>query len=291
MATIIGAYTHSADRGNERGWLRTFQCKLEGSECPLLKRGECIHVGFFARCVYGDCTEQRTSLKRSRAYSGEMDRLRELLKDLPAMPQPASDCGIIAIGDYYYIPYAHAAMCERVPFVTHSSLFVSGMPFVKREAFGPEQVVTLVQFRPHALMGGEITAYQMSVPTFLYHLKVRFPELYEAAAELLPEVRTRTLVVAGITSLRCHLDAIPVGCTDGFKVKVLGSWADVTDHRPESITIKSTARDMGLVLTVKTAGEEATLTYCPDRKRTEVLVTDPDLIGAAIAADPSLMSK
>jgi hypothetical protein len=286
--TIIGGYVREAEKSSECGFLQLYSCRLEGSECPILKRGQCIHVGMWSRCVYGEGSRERTCARRGKGYHAQIVALKKRAGSLPKMPDWERDTGFVAIGDYYFVPYAHASMCERIKFVQHSGFGSFGVPFVKREEFGPEQVVVLFKFRPQAMMGGEITDYQKGVPVFLYHLRARFPDLYEAAAALCPEIRGRTLDVESITSLRCHLANIPVGRTDGFKVKSLGAWLDVIVHEENSITVYGKPSDLGIGLRFMANGDDARLTFCPDRARTEVLVTALDLIRQIVLVDPSV---
>ena len=288
-ATIIGAYVHTSDKSSECGFLQLYSCRLEGSECPVLKRGQCIHVGMFSSCVYGVGSRERTCTRRGKGYHTQIEALKKRAESLPKMPDWEHNTGMVAIGDYYFIPYAHAAMCESIKFARYSGFGSSGVPFVKRDVFGPEQVVTLFRFRPQAMMGGEITDWQKkSVPVFLYHLKARFPELYEAAAALCPEIRGRTLAVESIKQLRCHLQNVPVGLVEGFKVDGLGTLLTVLAHAADSITVRGSTHDLGMAIVFRASSDMATLTFCPDRARTKVVVTDPDLIRQIVEEDSSL---
>jgi hypothetical protein len=111
---------------------------------------------------------------------------REQYKGVPFL-QPASDQMAI-IGDYVFLPYAHMTMCEAVPFRSRSGFFSSGDAFLSREFWTIETVLALLEHRPQAMMGGEITTYQKEeIPKFLLHLREADPEMWKQLIAVCPQ--------------------------------------------------------------------------------------------------------
>ena len=91
------------------------------------------------------------------------------------------------------------SMCESVPFKSHGGAFAIGVPFVPREKFTAEAVVTLINFRPRSLMGPIIETYQKeSVPLFLFHLKQQIPELYKEALGLDETISEKSFSISSL---------------------------------------------------------------------------------------------
>lgn len=200
VAELIHMSLHEAGKQNEYGECLRVSCALPGGpeECPHYAEGGCLQASWlnFSPCVYARVGVWRSeSTKRGKAYwkfvRDVKAEMAELAERRPSLVHASGK--LLRIGDHVTIPFPHADMCEGVPFLRHSHVFLSGMPWVKAEDFTVETVLALVRFRPHALMGGEIKDYQgESVPKFLYQLKLRFSDLWEAAAELEPSILERT---------------------------------------------------------------------------------------------------
>jgi hypothetical protein len=206
--TKVKAHTFSAQKQNEKTRLERYYCKR--NDCPLLKRGECIHLGFLSSCVYGVTTIDETKTKRSKSYSHDLQQLKELSKDFPNTKSCRSQC-LEYIGDYIYLPYSHMDMSQcqlmggtQVPFVRNSSLFINGVPFLQKDLFTPEMVVNICQLRPTAIIGGEITSYQKEViPLFLLHLQLKDKKLFKEATKLDPSILSKTKKLDDIKHIDC----------------------------------------------------------------------------------------
>lgn len=258
------------------------------TECPLLKRGRCLQnrvLGF--GCVYGRTNIEQGPTPRAKSYRAFVAAGEKAVAAGPKMPDcVVGDCFEI-IGEYIYLPYSHMDMCEAVPFVRHSAVFQSGIPFVKLEAFTPEVVVTIAKFRPHAFMGGEITAYQnKSVPLFLLHLKLKMSTLYEEAAKLDASILDKTLKFDKVKTLKTTLNLIPAGRATGFMV---GDDIPVVSWDGKWMTLTGTTKQLNLFLP-PFAGEEYTLRFRPDTEKTKVTVTDAALIAEIIVSNPHLLN-
>ena len=242
----LGLRVREAEKQSERAHVTTYFCTLEGSECSLLKMGKCIHLGFLSNCVYGRASFGKTSTKKAKAYRQALSKFREeeAKYKLPAI---AYGVGMYLIGDYYYLPYAHMDMCEAVPFVRHSRLFIAGIPFVPKHELTPERIVFLAKFKPQALMGGEITTYQREeVPKFLFHLQQRFPELYQAAIILDVSIAQKTTNLDNVKELKATLCDIPVGITSGYKMLRGNHCIDVVAWDGTELTITGKLGTLGL---------------------------------------------
>jgi hypothetical protein len=194
MSTIIGASLYEPRKKSDRPELRFLRCKLDG-ECPLLAKGQCIQSGAILSrgCVYGYVTKEEGYTRRAQKYYSRLKELKEKRKEYPGFPSSAAR-RLAVVGEYVWVPYDHASMCEAVPFLAHGGAFRLENPYIKVEDFTPEVVVKLARFRPYAMMGGEITIYRKTmVPQFLYHVKMDMPELWAKAVELCPEIEDKVI--------------------------------------------------------------------------------------------------
>jgi hypothetical protein len=93
------------------------------------------------------------------------------------------------IGDYVFLPYSHMDLAD-VGFVQKNIYFNVSCPFLLKENFTVDTVLYLLNFRPQAMMGGEITSYQKEeVPKFVKHLQEISPDLFDKVYEKSEKVR------------------------------------------------------------------------------------------------------
>ena len=131
------------------------------------------------RCPYGKVVVQDGPTPRSKQYRKWIKGRTAEGDGVPQLGSPGKK--IYFVGDYVYLPYAFMNMNENVPFLRHGSIFVSGTSLISRSAWTLETVLNIIDFRPHALMGGEITDYQeCELPKFLQHLREVDPEMWGA---------------------------------------------------------------------------------------------------------------
>jgi hypothetical protein len=160
--------------------------------CDLYSRGECtfLYPLFPVRCLYGSMSRQYGYTRKAIRYSEWIRDQKKANDGVGFLKFPSERLAVI--GDYIFLPYSHMTMCETVPFKAHSSLFSSGSCFLPKESFTVETIVTLINFRPMAMMGGEITTYQKEVPPkFLKHLSEQIPELFNPVMEKSEYARKR----------------------------------------------------------------------------------------------------
>lgn len=172
---------------NERAICTTISCSLD--DCTVRDRGECIMVTVLGwqRCPYGSMSTETGLTRRARGYDGWIKDKKERYADIPQLGLPK--CKMAFIGDYVYLPYAHMTMCKRVDFTSRASLFVSGDCMLSRDYWSAGVALTLIDFRPQAIMGGEIRSYQEEcVPLFIQHLREIAPDTWSEIIKIRPSL-------------------------------------------------------------------------------------------------------
>lgn len=172
---------------NDRAECRVVLCS-NSENCELFKRKECALLSILGsrRCPYGKQTYEGGFTKKARNYhSWRRERLDKYAGVLRKLGTYGSK--IAVVGDYVFLPYAHMNMNKNMPVDDHSSIFNSGSHFVPREKFTVDVIINIMQFRPYALMGGEIKSYQSEVvPMFAKHLSEEMPDVFEKLVEKYP---------------------------------------------------------------------------------------------------------
>jgi len=166
--------------------------------CSLYAKGKCCNIAvLFGRgCVYGKRNNSAGFTRNARGFHGWIENKKKQHESTFRKLKEA-DRRIAEIGDYIWLPYAHMDMCTAVPFVSHSSGFVSGQPFLPKSEFTIENIIKLCNFIPYALFGGSIGAYQKeSVVNFIRDLSEEMPLLYAQLCEAYP----RALEISGKVS-------------------------------------------------------------------------------------------
>jgi hypothetical protein len=169
-----------------------FYCD-KADTCQLLKRGQCINKLIWGpKCPHGYVRQENGPTKKSKNCASWVAEKRKEFSHLIGKVQGTPPHKIAEVGDWIYIPYAHVDMNKDLPIERHSSLFVSGTPFLRKESFTIPVIQSIVNFRPMSLMGGEITSYQKEeIPKFLIHLEEAFPDLYNQLLDTNPHYVTR----------------------------------------------------------------------------------------------------
>lgn len=146
----------------------TITCSCEA--CPLRDRGECATLGVFGGfCPYGTHRDEDGPTRRSSKFGLWIKERREMY------PGVGWDVGLTTnklafVGDYVFVPYAHADMCKAIKFRGS---------FISRQDWTLANVLTLIDHRPQSLFGGEITDYRAkSVPLFIQHIRELDPEMW-----------------------------------------------------------------------------------------------------------------
>ncbi len=168
--------------------LATFtQIHCSCDSCPLRAKRQCVLVAIFSpRCPYGKLSASSSPSQRSKGYRDWVRQHREQAKPLGWMGFAAKKLAFV--GEHVYLPYSHMGMCKTVEFQKHSSVFVSGAPFIERAAWTIETVLRLIDFVPMSMMGGAITNYQKEeVPLFVSHIRELDSEMWAKLIVARPE--------------------------------------------------------------------------------------------------------
>lgn len=212
--TIVSAYVHNPARGifkskkSDRASCNWIEC--ENPDCPLLALGQCMMQGILGstRCPYGSHYRDVGPTQRAQSYSKWVADRQNRFNGVKTLKIPPKKMAIV--GEWVYLPYSHMTMCKDVPFVSHSAFFVSGTCLIPLDQWTVDVVETLIDFRPNAMMGGEIKAYQREeVPLFIQHLREVTPEMFSQLVERRPEYDTAPDYVgrkAVLTTLNAPLE-------------------------------------------------------------------------------------
>lgn len=172
----------------DKAEFRLAYCK-NSENCEAYKRGECTLLDFFSeKCPYGKVKKEIGFTPRARKYSKWIQEKKEIVKDITRL---SSAKKVTKIGDYYFFPYPHWSLDESVSCQKRAGFVSNQEQYIHQDRFTPEWLVKVLQARPKAIFGGEITSYQQEVvPKIVAHLKEEFPKIHEEVAKLidLPEV-------------------------------------------------------------------------------------------------------
>lgn len=176
----------------EKAECRVYYCEIP-DQCPLLKMGQCIHsIVWGPRCPHGHVSLEEGPTKRARGCSSWVAKRKEQFKGVLDKVSGTPSEKMVEIGEYIYLPYAHADLNKNVPFLQHNLYLMSGQPFVKKELFTIDVVISIITFCPFALMGGEITDYRKKiVPKFIMDLQEVFPKLYAQLIDKRPDLEIK----------------------------------------------------------------------------------------------------
>jgi hypothetical protein len=169
---------------NEKSKLTTINC-CNSENCGLFKRGQCSYLQSLRwdKCPYGKKNYEFGYTKRAKKYREWINEKKENYKDIGSLSNYSKMMAVV--GDFVFLPYSFMNMCEKVPFEHKGGFMLEGSLFLPLKDFTVENIKLLVEFRPQALMGGEITSYQKEeVPLFLMHLKEQMPDLYKSVCEI-----------------------------------------------------------------------------------------------------------
>jgi len=167
---------------NEHAKCFTVSCKGR-DRCGLHAKGQCSEVNFLGgSCPYGKSFREQGPTKRSHGMGKWVKEKEESFKAVLDKMSATSDV-LAIVGDYVFLPYSHMSMNKDAPFLSHSHLFSNGIAFMPLEKLTEDVILSILDFRPMALIGGEIKSYQKEVvPLFIAHLRERMPELFTRVA-------------------------------------------------------------------------------------------------------------
>lgn len=195
-------------------------CKCKS--CPLRQQSKCIALNIFGSCPYGKFVNATGPTPRSKTFrewvkshEAEFQGLQEL---------SGAESKLAFIGEHVWLPYPHMDSCKQVPFMRHGDLFISGLPFLAASEWNLKNVIILIDFRPYALMGGEIKGYQLeSVPKFLGHLREVDVVMWASLIKVRPELDTKPNYVGRTAFVKTLKPGITIGPKDS-RYPVIWKW-------------------------------------------------------------------
>jgi len=299
---VIARWLNEPKKRSEYAYDRSIRCYCT-ADCPIYAEGKCIHAEVLSSCVYGKTVVRKSpSTQRGKSYYPFINEFKknkeEHPENYPSIEGYYTSC-IKFIGDYVYLPYAHMNHIdnkENTPFSSHSHIFSFGSKFMKREYFTPEVIVSMCNFKPHALMGGEITGYQQKViPLFLFHLKHLHFEIYKEVCELDPSINEKTFDLGEKYKekpLRAFLKHISSQVIDGY---VLGPNGHVISWNGKVLSYTGTIQDLfkytSLSGVKSVKGSTMMITFEPDVNKTEITIHDNVLKHEVLLNNPELLDN
>ncbi|MGL5752058.1 MAG: hypothetical protein ACRCXT_16110 [Paraclostridium sp.] len=161
-------------------------CYCSADKCEALDSGKCIHLGVFRSCIYGRKVQQDGYTRKSRKFSEWIEKREEEYKDTPSLKN--CEARIVECGEHIYFGHAHISWELNENAFSHTRKDT----FMPKVEFTVERLKGMIDMKPQALFGGEITDYQKkSVPTLLLDIKDKYPDIFKELIEKYPEVVDR----------------------------------------------------------------------------------------------------
>ena len=175
-----------SDLKNKHAYCEMIKCSLP--ECPLRAEGSCINRNIISsNCPYGRNFKDEGPTRKARSFYKWVSEKQKIIEGVPMLTNPVNKLRFI--GDYVYLPYSFMDNNKEIPFLRHSHAFSFGQPFLKKEFWTLETVEKILNFKPQALMGGEIKDYQTeSVPKFLSHLREEDKSMWDKLVQKRPQL-------------------------------------------------------------------------------------------------------
>lgn len=159
--------------------------------CELYKKNQCLNSrGFFGglnvHCPHSRCVVEKGYTPKAKSYASWFaGKAKQYGDDLVDKLATQNTKLAIVGGDYVYLPYKHLKN-----FVNQIEGIIAEH-FLKLEDFTTEKICEIVTFIPRASFDyAEIKTYQeKEVPRFIWHLKERFPDMYERFLSEYPQYR------------------------------------------------------------------------------------------------------
>lgn len=194
---IVNASIYRPDRspfkgsGRDKAECTVLDCS-NSENCGLYARGECSLLApllSIQRCPYGKLKTETGFTKRARAYYTWVTEREEKYKG-KINKLKWNKSIMTEIGDYVFLPYSHITMNEAIPFKAHGGFMSNGNCFLLKEHFTIENIISICEFKPRALIGGEIKTYQKEeVPKFILHLSEQMPDVFKKLCKKYPRAK------------------------------------------------------------------------------------------------------
>jgi hypothetical protein len=197
---IIYAYVYSPSDKKSKAACTTIHCS-NSHNCGLYKRNQCILLGGILdhqSCPYGRLFRTHGYTRAAKNFYNWINNQREQYKDIPHTINVYKET-LTEIGDFIFLPYSFMNMNEYIPFKIHGGLFSNGSYLLPKEHFTIENIIKICEYKPQALMGGEITSYQQKIiPIFLQHLSETFPDIFKDLSIKYPRANSISLTFTNV---------------------------------------------------------------------------------------------
>lgn len=160
----------------DKAKFRTLYCTAS-DVCRAYKNNTCTmwKMGG-SKCPYASMNVEEGFTQRARKFHSWVSERKERVKDIKQLKAAGK---IELINEYIYFPYAHWYLDKSVPVENKGGYFSNGPQFFLLDVFTIDLFQKIVNARPHAMMGGEITSYQKEVvPKIVMHTEEQLPDFF-----------------------------------------------------------------------------------------------------------------
>jgi hypothetical protein len=201
--------------------------------CELYKQKKCVNDFKFLNCIkcpYSKFSQEEGYTQKAKSFHGWMRDRKEKYKEVLNAIQFTSD-KIAKIDEYIYLPYPHLNN------YVNSINGIIGEHFIKVKDFTNKKILEIINFKPQALMGGEIKSFQKEeVPKFIQHLKEELPEIYDTfIKEYSDEAKKFAEVINNYVGRKAYIKTLKVGTyiyDDKNKFLFDGEYLICEDYKP-----------------------------------------------------------
>ena len=148
--------------------------------CELHAKGQCVMCDGNTGCPYGRRIRELGFSKRASKFSSWIREFEEKHKAVVGvkLEQPKKLSYVV---DYVYLPIAHLGINGKINFVKGGGYMSFSELFINKADFTSDFITKeIINFIPHALLGGIIDNYQKKeVPKFITWLKELDKPLFE----------------------------------------------------------------------------------------------------------------
>lgn len=156
-------------------------------KCSYYKNNQCLNVrSLSGHCKYGRISNVRGYTSRAMKYYSFKEKWKEH-ESYEKLNHPPEKLGLI--DNEVVFPYSHIRITEKENgyFEFDVPYFSSQISFIQYEKFDADFIKRICDFRPQAMMGGNIRSYhEETVPLFLAHLKEILPDRFNEFKQKYP---------------------------------------------------------------------------------------------------------
>jgi hypothetical protein len=158
--------------------------------CSYYKNNKCLNVRCFlsSRCKYGNVSNITGYTSKAAKYYGFKTEWQKHEK-YSKLDYPSTKLGLIDGVVVFPYPYICIKESENGGLIIDDPGFGNSASFIDYDKFTVDIIKSICDFRPQAIMGGEIMSYKReTVPLFLSHLKEILPERYKELTDKYAEI-------------------------------------------------------------------------------------------------------